>query len=64
MPRKRKNTEVLSASISCINKEYLEDLKENENVNISRYVNALITADRELRENKEKEKEISDNADS
>lgn len=63
MPRKRKNTEVLSASISCINKKYLEDLKEFENINISRYVDTLITADRELRKNKWKEKEIGDNVD-
>lgn len=59
MPRKRKNTDVLSTSISCINKKYLEDLKEFENVNISRYVNTLITADRELRKKYGKEKEIS-----
>lgn len=46
---KIRNTVVLTASISCKNKEYLKYLKADENINISRYIDSLITADKEKR---------------
>lgn len=46
---KIRNTVVLTTSISCKNKEYLKHLKTDENINISRYIDSLITADKEKR---------------
>lgn len=47
-----KTKRVLNITIDVINKDYLNSIRDNKSINISRYVNELITLDRIQNEKK------------